>query len=76
MIKDIGKRTAKNSTELTSILSEMILDASNEPAYASPYIRTATISYRAAGTWAITVELGAAPDPVPLADFIKKLTTL
>ena len=73
MIKHMGERNATDSAELISILKEMILDAANEPPYASPYIRTATINYQATGKWETTIELNASPNPMSLAEFAKKV---
>ena len=73
MIKHMGERKAADSAKLISILKEMILDAANEPPYASPYIRTATINYQATGKWETTIELNASPNPISLAEFAEKV---
>ncbi len=73
MIKHMGERKAADSAKLISILKEMILDAANEPPYASPYIRTATITYQATGKWETTIELNASPNPISLAEFAEKV---
>lgn len=73
MIKHMGERNATDSAELISILKEMILDAANEPPYASPYIRTATINYKTPLKWETTIELNASPNPMSLAEFAKKV---
>ncbi|MNV83815.1 hypothetical protein D3C71_1776400 [compost metagenome] len=75
MIKDLGKRTAVNDAALESILNEMILDATKDPAYTSPYIRTSIISYaNTVGTWSASVELNAEPDPTSLNNFVNQFT--
>lgn len=73
MIKHMGERNATDSAELISILKEMILDAANEPPYASPYIRTAKINYQTPVKWETTIELNASPNPMSLAEFVKKV---
>lgn len=77
MNKNMGTLKTNNTSTLESPLNLMISEASADPAYSSPFIRTAIITTIDQGSnWDTAVELAALPNPVSLSEYVKRLNKL